>query len=82
MLVGLLLLNGAAQAQAVGTVVVVPGQVGHNVTTSSVSRGPDPSKRFQRVVALYAPADVVGIGAGLPLLSLGFRLRVHPPRWP
>lgn len=65
-----------AFAQLVGTGVVVPGQDWHVATSSTLSRGPDPSQRFQRVVALYAPADVLGIGPGLPLRSLGFRLRV------
>ena len=68
--------SGAALAQPVGTTVVVPGQASHpNVTTSALSRGPDPSKNYQRVMAVYPPADVLGIGPGLPLQSLGFRLR-------
>ncbi len=67
---------GAALAQPVGTTVVVPGQASHpNITTSTLSRGPDPSKNYQRVLAVYPPADVLGIGPGLPLQSLGFRLR-------
>lgn len=73
---GLLLAPLLAQAQPAGSTVVVPGQDWHSVTTSALSRGPDPAQRFQRVVALYAPADVLGIGPGLPLRSLGFRLRV------
>ena len=75
---GLLLGHPMAWAQPAGSTVVVPGQDWHSVTTSALSRGPDPAHRFQRVVALYTPADVLGIGPGLPLRSLGFRLRVPP----
>ena len=68
--------TGATLAQPVGTTVVVPGQARYpNVTTSTLSRGPDPSKNYQRVMAVYPPADVLGVGPGLPLQSLGFRLR-------
>lgn len=61
-------------AQPASATVVVPGQT-RITNPSAVSRGPDPSQRYQRVVALYPAADVQGIAPGLNLLSLGFRLR-------
>ena len=64
-----------ALAQPAASTVVVPGQPGVPTNISALSRGPDPSVRFQRVAALYRPDDVRGISAGLNLLSLGFRLR-------
>ena len=75
----LLASTGAALAQPVGTTVVVPGQPGHTLTTSTLSSGPDPSKNYQRVMAVYPPADVLGVGPGLPLRSLGFYLRNPAP---
>ena len=66
--------TGVALGQPAGATVVVPGQPGHNLTTSTLSSGPDPSKNYQRVLAVYPPADVLGVGPGLPLRSLGFYL--------
>lgn len=64
---------GALWAQPAAS-VVVPGR-GNPTNGSALSRGPDPSKNYQRVVALYPAADVRGVAAGLPWTSLGFRLR-------
>jgi len=70
----LLVLIVPAGAQPAASTVLVP--VRNFTSTSTFSRGPDPSQRFQRVVAVYTPAEVQGIGPGLNLLSLGFRLNV------
>ncbi len=72
-----LLLSGyvpvAAQPTGVGAVAIVPGQ-GGLLNTSTLSRGPDPSRRYQRVMAVYTPTDAQGLGGG-QLRSLGFQLR-------
>ena len=64
---------GQAVAQPAGTVVQIGGSFTTNI--SALSRGPDPSKAFQRVMAVYPPSDLQGIASGNNLLSIGFRLR-------
>ena len=79
-LFSLLTLGGfVSYAQPAASTIVVPGQPGRVTNISSLSRGPDPSQRYQRVVAVYPGADVVGISGGVNLLSVGFRLRTPAP---
>lgn len=63
----------SVRAQPTGPTVLVPATGFTN--GSALSRAPDPSRRFQRAVIVYPPADVQGLAAGTPLVSLGFEIR-------